>query len=345
MFADHVRLPYEEKLGFEEKALRAIVVEKAGGPEVLQIKEVQRPKPLPGWVLIKVKAFGLNRSEIFTRQGHSPTVRFPRVLGIECVGTVEEAPGSDLTPGQVVAAVMGGMGRQFDGGYAEYTCVPATQVIPVNSGLEWATFGAIPETFLTAWRILGDGLEATAGQSLLVRGGTSSVGMALITLANDMGLSVAATTRNEAKRDALLENGAHHVIIDAGEIATQVREIFPDGVDRLAELVGTVSLLDSLQAVTPKGILCMAGLLGGEWTFKEFSPMEAIPYSVRLTPISTHVLTRENSTEDLQRIVDGIQSGRYRVNLDRVFRFDEIVEAHQYMEENKARGKLVVTVK
>src|SRR5215212_10947519 len=112
--------------------MKAAVVEQPGGPEVLQIKEIPVPAPRPGWVLIKVKAFGLNRSEMFTRQGHSPSVRFPRVLGIECVGLVEAAPGDEIAPGQTVAALMGGLGRQYDGGYAEYTLAPARQVIPLH---------------------------------------------------------------------------------------------------------------------------------------------------------------------------------------------------------------------
>ena len=99
-----------------------------GGPEVLKLETRPIPTPARGQVLIQVKAFGLNRSELFTRQGHSPGVPFPRVLGIEAVGLVESAPGNEFEKGTAVATAMGGMGRQYDGGYAEYTCVPATQV-------------------------------------------------------------------------------------------------------------------------------------------------------------------------------------------------------------------------
>jgi len=108
--------------------MKAVVIRSPGGPEVLKIERLPIPKPHSGQVLIRVKAFGLNRSELFTRQGHSPGVPFPRVLGIEAVGLVEEAPGKEFEKGATVATAMGGMGRQFDGGYAEYTCVPATQV-------------------------------------------------------------------------------------------------------------------------------------------------------------------------------------------------------------------------
>ena len=98
--------------------MKAVVIRQPGGPEVLKIEPMPIPKPRDGQVLIKIKAFGLNRSELFTRQGLSPNVKFPRVLGIEAVGVVEEAPGGEFVGGEVVATAMGGMGRDFDGGYA-----------------------------------------------------------------------------------------------------------------------------------------------------------------------------------------------------------------------------------
>ncbi len=130
--------------------MKAAVIHAPGTPEVLTIEELPVPQPAPGWVLIRVKAFGLNRSELFTRQGHSPGVKFPRVLGIEAVGAVEEAPGGEFEPGQTVATAMGGMGREFDGGYAQYTCVPAGQVQAINTTLNWQTIGALPEMIQTA---------------------------------------------------------------------------------------------------------------------------------------------------------------------------------------------------
>src|ERR1700727_3828657 len=107
--------------------MKAVVIREAGGPEVLKIESLPIPTPQRGEVLMRVKAFGLNRSEMFTRQGHSPDVKFPRVLGIEAVGVVETAPGGEFRNGDIVATAMGGLGRQFDGGYAEYTCGPAKQ--------------------------------------------------------------------------------------------------------------------------------------------------------------------------------------------------------------------------
>ncbi len=324
------------------RLVKAIVVEKAGSPDVLQIKEIPRPSPLDGWVQMRVKAFGLNRSELFTRQGHSPGVRFPRVLGIECVGVVEDAPQCHVKRGQKVAALMGGMGRDFDGGYAEYTCVPERSVFPLDTILEWSVLGAIPEMFQTTWGSLTQALDVKAGQSLLIRGGTSSIGMAATVLAKDLGLTIAATTRDPAKVEALKGNGAGYVVIDNGAIADQVRRLFPDGVDCVLELIGTVTLLDSLKTVARQGSLCMTGILGNEWTLHEFAPMDVIPSTVKLT---TYAGEAENLTsKQLQSFVDGVATGRYRVNVNSVFRFDEIVEAHRYMEHNQAVGKLVVLV-
>src|SRR5260221_8513291 len=125
--------------------MKAAVIHEAGGPEVFKIASLAIPKPKNGEVLIRVKAFGLNRSELFTRQGHSPGVKLPRVLGIEAVGLVEEAPGGEFHKGEIVVTAMGGMGRQFDGGYAEYTSVPATQGQGGKTELAWDILGAIPE--------------------------------------------------------------------------------------------------------------------------------------------------------------------------------------------------------
>jgi NADPH:quinone reductase-like Zn-dependent oxidoreductase len=324
--------------------MKAAVVEQPGGPEVLQIQERPVPGPRAGWVLIKVKAFGLNRSEMYTRQGHSPSVRFPRVLGIECVGVVEDGGGTGVAPGQKVAALMGEMGRAYDGGYAEYTLVPASQVMPLTTDLPWETLAALPETFLTAWGSLVEAMDVQTGQQLLIRGGTSALGMAALSLAKDLGLTVTVTTRDSAKTAALAANGADDVIIDTGQLAQAARARKPEGFDCTLELIGTTTLLDSLGTVRPRGIVCMSGLLGNAWTLHEFEPLAMMPSTVRLTIYTSETLTTANGTPALQRIVDGVATERYRANLHRVFHLDEIAAAHRYMEENRGTGKLVVVI-
>lgn len=326
----------------EENLMRAIVIEKPGEPDALQIKEIPTPEPEAGWVRIKVKAFGLNRAEMFTRQGHSPGVEFPRVIGIEAVGMIDAAPNGEFEAGQKVVTLMGGMGRQFDGSYAEYTCVPATNIFPLETDLAWETLGAIPEMFQTVYGSLTLGLEVEHGQTLLIRGGTSSIGMLATTIAKDMGLTVLATTRNPKKAETLRANGVDHVVIDGESLIEPVHEIAPQGVDRVLELIGTKTLGDSLRCTKPRGIVCMTGILGNEWVWKNFEPFLDIPTGVKLTAYSGNV--GNLSAEALQDFVDDVAAGRKSVAVDRVFQFDEIVEAHRYMESNQASGKLVVVV-
>jgi NADPH:quinone reductase-like Zn-dependent oxidoreductase len=320
--------------------MKAAVIHEPGGPEVLQIEDIAIPKPRSGDVLIRVKAFGLNRSELFTRQGFSPDVTFPRVLGIEAVGLVEEAPGNEFAKGATVATVMGGMGRQFDGGYAEFTMVPASNVQAIATELPWETLGAVPEMLQTAWGSLFTALQLQSGERLLVRGGTSSVGLAAAAIAKAHGAFVAATTRDASREAFLRENGADRVFVDSGSIAADVEAVYPEGVDKVLELIGTTTLLDSLQCAKEHGIVCMTGMVGNKWSFETFSPMEAIPTAVSLTTYAG-----DNAvfmTMPLQELVDRIAAGSLRVQIGRVFHLDDIVAAHRCMEENKAGGKIVV---
>lgn len=322
------------------ETMKAVVIHEAGGPDVLKIESRPIPHAKAGWVLIKVKAFGLNRSELFTRQGHSPNVGFPRILGIEAVGLVEAAPGGEFQTGDKVATAMGGMGRAFDGGYAEYTLVPATQVQILQTELDWPTLGALPEMIQTAWGALHTALRIAPGQTLLIRGGTTSVGLAAALLAKKHGLRVISTTRKPEREAILRENAADDVIIDGGAIADEVRQRVPGGVDRVLELVGTTTLLDSLQFAAKHGVVCMAGMVGDRWEVESFSPMGAIPTAVNLT-------TYAGDAEDfmatpLQEIIGEIEQGRAKVPIGRVFPIGEIVEAHRIMEENRAQGKIVI---
>lgn len=322
--------------------MKAAITTKAGSPKVIEIKEVSIPQVKLGWVLIKVKAFGLNRSELFTRRGDSPGVEFPRIQGIECVGVVEEDPSNTFEKGQQVAAIMGGMGRFFDGGYAEYTLAPLEIIFPFTSSLDWGTLGAIPEMFQTVSGSLHQALEIKKGETLLIRGGTSSIGMLACQLAKAKGLTVLSTTRNSEKRQALLDNGVDHVILDDGTVKDQVRKIYPRGVDKVLELIGTRTLKDSLKCIAPKGMVCMTGILGNEWTMKEFTPMGDIPSLGRLT---VYMGESNNLSKNLlQEFIDDVERGTIQLRIDRIFQLDEVVKAHQYMEENKAKGKLVVKV-
>jgi len=322
--------------------MKAAVVFAPGGLEALELVERPDPEPKDGEVVIRIRAFGLNRAELFTRRGDSgDAVRFPRIIGIECVGEVVAAPGTTFLEGQRVAAMMGGMGRVYDGSYAEMTRVPARSVFAVKTDLDWATFGALPEMFQTSQGSLSTGLQGKSGEALFIRGGTSSIGLTVAALAKREGMTVAATTRNASKREALERAGVDCVILDEGDsLVAPVRKAFGRGADAVLDLIGTTTLRDSLRCAGPGGRVCMTGILGGEWVWNGFEPFLDLPNGVFLTSYSGG---SEDVTEaQLQAYVDDVAAGKIAVGLDRTFSLDEIVEAHRYMEANKAQGKLVV---
>ncbi|MDQ7810342.1 zinc-binding dehydrogenase [Amycolatopsis sp. A133] len=318
------------------KMMRAAVCVRAGGPEVLEIRELPVPAVRAGWSLVRVQGAGLNRSELRTRQGHSPAVRFPRVLGIECVGVVAASTDPRLAEGTTVAAVMGEMGRAFDGGYAEYALLPNPLLMPVTTTLPWTVLAALPETYLTAWGAL-DALgigPGTAGR-LLIRGGTSSVGLAAASIAAGHGVEVAATTRSPAKAGLL----TGHVLIDDGGPLTGLPELWPEGPDWVLDLVGARTAVDSLRLVRRGGTVCVAGSLSG-WIVPDFEPIAKIPSGTRLTAFHSDDL--KGSTALLQRIIGEVEAGTHRAGVDRVFPLDDVAAAHRYLEDDRAAGKLVL---
>ncbi|MGD8317136.1 MAG: zinc-binding dehydrogenase [Myxococcales bacterium] len=165
------------------------------------------------------------------------------------------------------------MGREFDGSYAEYASVPSSNVFPLDTALPWDVLGALPEMLQTCHGSLHTGLGVQPNETLLIRGGTSSIGLATLSMAKVAGLRVICTSRSEAKIDMLRKAGADEVVIDDGELGAKIRNDHPGGVDRVLELIGTTTLLDSLKCARPGGVVCMTGILGGQWELGSFRPI------------------------------------------------------------------------
>ncbi|MFD3505157.1 alcohol dehydrogenase catalytic domain-containing protein [Streptomyces sp. NPDC058678] len=322
--------------------MRAIVVTQPGCLDALQVTTVPMPEPQPGWVRIKVKAFGVNESEVTTRKGESDAeVTYPRIPGIEGVGVVDQADeDSGLRPGQQVATMMGGMGRSFDGSYAQYVTVPAGQVIPFETGLPWEVAGALPEMFQTAYGSLVTGLGLQAGQTLLIRGGTSTVGLSAATIAKDLGATVLSTTRSPDRAGELRGVGVDHPLIDNGTIADRVRELMPDGVDAVLELVGCSVLADTFRTVRRHGTVCFTGALAGQWTIPDFTPF-MIPSGVRLTSYAGGATDLPEQV--FQQQLQAIAAGRLRAPVAKVYHgLEQVRDAQADVEAGTTPGKHVV---
>jgi NADPH:quinone reductase len=323
--------------------MRAIVLEKFGGLDSLVYKEIPDPEPKAGHVVIEIKAFGINHAEMHMRRGE--WAEAAKVIGIECVGLVKSCPGGEFPIGAKVAALMGGLGRTINGSYAEYTRVGASNVALIESDLPWAELAAIPETYATAWTCLFRNLEIAREQTLVIRGAASSFGQAALNMAVNASVRVIATTRGR-ERVALLEQlGAERVETEGPELSQRIAEA--KQLDAVLDLVGNSTILDSLAMLRRGGRACLAGWLGGLAPIKDFNPLSQMASGVYLTFFGSFVFGTPGfplSDVPLQEIAQQVASGRLKAKPSRVFRFEEIHEAHRVMEANEAGGKMVVVI-
>jgi len=325
--------------------MKAVVFNQYGGVDQLLIKDLPVPVVQEGEVLIRVKAFGINRAEIQMRKGLWGDVAC--VSGIECVGEVAMDKTGRYARGQKVAAIMGGMGRSRNGSYAEYTCVPAANVFSVKTSLDWGDFAAIPESYATAWSCLHDNLKINEGDVIFIRGGTSALGLAAIKLASVMfSARVLASTRNPDNVSLLKDAGCSKVLIESAELSEQIRSKYTEGIDGVMDIIGNSTLLDSLKMVKKAGYVCNAGFLGGSEPVV-FNPLMDMPSSVNLNFFASFMLGTADYSIDkipMQDIVFNAEQGKYKVKPVKKFAFNDIAQAHDLMESNKACGKVVVVL-
>ena len=315
--------------------MKAVILSGITPADQVKLTEAPIPTVKPGWVLVKVHAFGMNHSEQVLRLSEieAPYIKKPVIPGIECVGEIANPSDSDWKVGQKVVALMGGMGRSFDGGYAEYALLPAHHVFAVNTDLPWDALAAIPETWFTAWGSLFECLQLKPNDTLLIRGATCALGYAVIQIAKALGCRVVATTHREAKLSLLTE--ADEAILDDGRLTDKVR-----GVTKALDLVGPRFLKDTLTAVEKGGIVCNTGILGGVFTLNGFDPIKDIPNGVYLTGFFSNYPT--------QQVIDEIFAFLTAHNIvpqyGAKFSFADIQDACIALDSGKVNGKIVIEI-
>ena len=314
--------------------MKAVKIYQAGGPEQLIYQDVSTPDIKEGWSLVKIKGFGINHSEIFTREGKSPSVQFPRILGIECVGEVVQSSTPALAVGQKVVSIMGEMGRAFDGSYAEYVLLPNEQIYPVHTDLDWTTLAAIPETYYTAFGSLQQ-LRIAPQDRVLVRGAGSGVGIAFARLlkAQFPHVVLHGSTRNPAKATRLQAVGFDGVITEAdGKIQTDQRY------DKILELVGPATLRDSFSHINEHGIVCNTGQLGNIWYVNDFDPIIELKNNSYLTAFYSGNVSQAK----LDAMFDYIRQFNVKILIERMFTLEQVPEAHRFLQIADGFGKVVV---
>ncbi|HLI65681.1 MAG TPA: zinc-binding dehydrogenase [Caulobacteraceae bacterium] len=326
--------------------MRAVVITAYGGPETLALAERPEPQPKPGMVRIAVKAFGLNHAETYFRAGAWGDVA--EISGIECVGEVIDDPDGRLAPGQAVFALMGGLGRTLNGSYAEQVSAPTANVVPIDTrGLSWEALAAIPETYATAWTCLNANLALKTGQTIVIRGGTSALGLAAINLAVRAGASVIATSR-KPERAATIEALGAAFALETPDLGRRLLIDHPAGFDAVLDLLGAATLLDSVGMVRRDGRVCVAGFLGGAEPIAGFDPVWQMKDGVHLSVFaSARVYGSETyplSEIPFQEFVDAAAAGDLSAGPVKVFALDQLPEAHRAIEAASLGGKAVVRV-
>ena len=322
--------------------MRAIVVKAPGGPEVLELGEVEDPRPGPGDLLVRVRAAGVNRADLLQRLGHyPPPPGEPETIGLEIAGEVLE-PAAPFQRGDRVMALLGG------GGYAGLARVPAAQALPIPEGMSFAEAAAIPEAFLTSWLNLFLLGRLSPGEVAVVHAAASGVGSAALQLCRGVASTVLATA-SPAKHVACLELGATHVLarqdVPAG-LAEAVRRAAGRGADLIFDLVGASYLEANVAALALQGRLCCISTMAGSKGTLDVGAL----LTRRLTLMGS-TLRNRSAAQKAKLVADfarnalpRFQTGELRPVLGRTYPLAQAREAHAALERNEVIGKIALIV-
>ncbi|MFM0510026.1 zinc-dependent alcohol dehydrogenase family protein [Paraburkholderia sp. RL17-373-BIF-A] len=327
---------------------RAIRFDRHGGPDVLRIEDVEVPRPAAGEVQIRVKALGLNRAEALLRAGtYIETPALPSGLGLEAAGVVAAvgAGVGDFASGDAVSTVPPVSMARWPA-HAELINVPAGRVVKHPSSLGWEVAAALWMPYLTAYGALIDIAGLRRGEWVAVTAASSSVGLAAIQIANMVGANPIAVTRTSAKKAALLEQGAAHVIASAEEdLAARLRDVAgPDGVRVVLDPIGGPIFEPLTAAMSRGGMLIEFGGLSAEPT--PFPLFTVLSKSLTLRGYLVHEILSDPARLAAAKvfILDGLAAGSLKPVIAATFPFERIVDAHRFLESNEQLGKILVTV-
>jgi NADPH2:quinone reductase len=326
------------------KAMRAVEIARPGGPEVLTPAERPLPVPKPNEILIKVAAAGVNRPDVLQRSGNYPVPRDASDLpGLEVAGEVV-AKGAAVTmwqPGDPVCALVHG------GGYAEYCVAPDVQALPVPKGLSLVQAASLPETFFTVWSNVYDRGRLAPGESLLVQGGSSGIGVTAIQMAVATGNRVFATAGSDEKCAACVRLGAEKAInYRTQDFAAEIKTATGGkGVDVILDMVGGDYVPKELKCLADEGRLVFIAFLRGPKTELDINELmrrrlTLTGSTLRPRPVEFKGYVARNLREKIWPL---IEAGRIRPQIYRTFALAQASEAHRLMESSKHIGKLVLT--
>jgi NADPH:quinone reductase-like Zn-dependent oxidoreductase len=327
---------------------RIVEFSESGGPEVLRFKNVDVPEAGPGQVRIRVKAIGLNRAEsMWRRNEYIEPVKFPARLGYEAVGTVDSVA-EDVTTiavGDEVNTIPSFSMNQY-GMYGEVVLAPIHAVVKHPKGLSPVEAASIWMMFVTAYGALIEDAKVTSQDVVVIPGASSSVGLAAIQIANSVGAKSIALTRTSAKRKQLSDAGAKYVIATEEEdLVKEINDITGGkGARVVFDPVGGPTLSKLIKALSFQGILYIYGALSDQPT-----PVAPLDLIGKILTIKGHNIGVTSGDPVRQRaavefVIRGLEKGTLKPVIDRVFPFDEIVDAHRYLEASGQIGKIVVTI-